>query len=49
MGGGGARLVEGAVVERDIADPWYTGDFDATYRDVTLGCKALLEQLKNEL
>ncbi len=29
-----------------IADPWYTGDFDATYRDVLEGCKALLEKLK---
>ena len=44
-----ARLLEVAGVSRDIADPWYTGDFDATYRDVTLGCKALLEQLKKEL
>ena len=44
-----ARLLEVAGVARDIADPWYTGDFDATYRDVTLGCNALLEQLKKEL
>jgi protein-tyrosine-phosphatase, low molecular weight len=44
-----ARLLEVAGVQRDIADPWYTGDFDATYRDVTLGCNALLEQLKKEL
>ena len=44
-----ARLLEVAGVPRDIADPWYTGDFDATYRDVTLGCNALLEQLKKEL
>ena len=27
----------------DIADPWYTGDFDETYRDVLEGCRALLE------
>ena len=26
----------------DIADPWYTGNFDATYRDVNEGCDALL-------
>lgn len=26
----------------DVADPWYTGDFDATYRDVVRGCEALL-------
>ena len=23
---------------RDIADPWYTGDFESTYRDVVEGC-----------
>ena len=30
---------------RAVADPWYTGDFDATWNDVTEGCRALLEQL----
>lgn len=30
---------------KDIADPWYTGDFDATYNDVTEGCEGLLEYL----
>ena len=30
----------------DIADPWYTGDFDATYNDVVAGCKGFLEFLK---
>ncbi len=29
-----------------VADPWYTGDFEATWRDVSEGCAALLEQLK---
>ena len=28
-----------------IADPWYTGDFDATYRDVLEGCQGLLNKL----
>ena len=28
----------------DVADPWYTGNFDATYRDVLRGCKALLAE-----
>ena len=27
----------------DIADPWYTGNFDETYRDVLRGCQGLLE------
>ena len=30
---------------RDVADPWYTGDFEATWRDVLEGCQALLEEL----
>ncbi|MGN0352817.1 MAG: low molecular weight protein-tyrosine-phosphatase [Roseburia sp.] len=30
----------------DVADPWYTGDFDATYRDVMDGCENFLEYLK---
>lgn len=38
-------LLEYTGQNRDVADPWYTGDFDATYRDVTRGCRALLETL----
>lgn len=38
-------LLEYTGETRDVADPWYTGDFDATYRDVSRGCKALLEVL----
>ena len=30
---------------RDIADPWYTGNFDDTWRDVTAGCQGLLKFL----
>lgn len=30
----------------EVADPWYTGDFDATWDDVFEGCSNLLEQLK---
>ena len=33
---------------RDIADPWYTGDFDATYRDVVEGCNAFLRYLREK-
>ncbi len=28
----------------DVADPWFTGNFDATWEDVTLGCAALLKE-----
>ena len=30
----------------EVADPWYTGNFDATWRDVLAGCSGLLEQFK---
>ena len=31
--------------DREIADPWYTGDFEATWRDVLAGCRGLLATL----
>ena len=30
----------------DVADPWYTGDFEATWQDVLEGCTALLQELR---
>ena len=30
---------------RDVADPWYTGNFDATWDDVLAGCTALLKEI----
>ena len=33
------------LLDREVADPWYTGNFDETWRDVTEGCAALLEEL----
>ena len=38
-------LLEYAGMHMDISDPWYSGNFDATYSDVVTGCKALLEYL----
>ena len=38
-------LLDYAGIHREVADPWYTGDFDATYTDVVTGCKALLDTL----
>ena len=32
----------------DVADPWYTGNFDAAYSDIYKGCAALIEYLKGE-
>ena len=31
---------------RDVADPWYTGDFEATWQDVLAGCQALLAEIR---
>ena len=42
-------LLEYAGESASIADPWYTGEFDTTYRDVTRGCNALLEYIKENL
>ena len=36
-------LLEYAGESRDVADPWYTGDFERTYEDVLKGCTALLD------
>ncbi|MDD3217694.1 MAG: low molecular weight phosphotyrosine protein phosphatase [Lachnospiraceae bacterium] len=33
---------------RDVADPWYTGDFEQTYEDVVNGCEGFLQYLKME-
>ena len=40
-----SRLLDWTDSPRDVADPWYTGDFDATYRDVLAGCEAMLAKL----
>ena len=29
----------------NIADPWYTGDFEITYRDIVKGCEGFIEYL----
>lgn len=39
------KLLEFAGSTRDVADPWYTGDFDTTYEDVCDGCTGLLGYL----
>lgn len=39
------RLLDFSSCPRDIADPWYTGNFDETYNDITEGCEALIKYL----
>ena len=42
------KLLDFSSHPRDIADPWYTGNFDITYDDIVEGCEALLAWLKKE-
>lgn len=39
------KLLSFVGSEADVADPWYSGDFETTYDDVLKGCLALLETL----
>ncbi len=40
------KLLDFSSNVRDIADPWYTGNFDKTYDDILEGCTLLLEYIK---
>ena len=42
------KLLDYTARGGDVADPWYTGCFDVTYKDVYEGCEALLAVLENE-
>lgn len=42
------KLMEYAGEDRDVADPWYTGNFDVTYKDIDKGCRGFLEYLRRE-
>ncbi|MGI5824059.1 MAG: low molecular weight protein-tyrosine-phosphatase [Bacillota bacterium] len=39
-------LLDYTTEGRDIADPWYSGDFEATYKDIKAGCEGFLRFLK---
>lgn len=43
------KIMEYAGEDRDVADPWYTGNFDATYNEISRGVDGLLEELVKEL
>lgn len=43
-----ARFLDYSERPRDIADPWYSGDFNATYNDVIEGSECFLEYLRRE-
>ena len=40
------KLLEFAASTRDVADPWYTGDFEKTYADILAGCRGLLKYIE---
>ncbi len=40
------KLLEYSEYPRDIADPWYTGNFDVTYDDIKEGCESFLMWLR---
>ena len=42
------RLMKYTGEDRDVDDPWYSGDFDAAFSDIKSGCEALLETLLEE-
>ncbi len=42
-----SRLLDFTNTPHDVADPWYTGDFDITENDIQKGCEGLLKFLKN--
>ena len=39
------RLMDYTDRPRDVADPWYTGDFEQTWQDINEGCRALLDAI----
>ena len=32
------------LLDRDVADPWYTGDFEQTWQDIVEGCRKIMEE-----
>ena len=42
-----SKLLDYSDNPRDIADPWYTGNFEVTYRDIVEGCNFFLKYLED--
>ena len=40
-----SRLLDWVGEARDVADPWFTDDYEKTYADIVKGCRAVLERL----
>ena len=43
-GGDPGGKIRPLLYDKDVADPWYTGNFEATWQDVLRGCQALLKE-----
>ena len=43
------KLLEFRGSDNDVADPWYTGNFDVTYKDVLKGCRKLFEHIEEKV
>ena len=43
------RLLEWTGENRDVADPWYTGNFEKAYSDILAGCSALMDHLAEKI
>ncbi len=43
------KMLDFAGIRRDVADPWYSGDFDAACRDIKAGCRGLLDYLTKRM
>ena len=43
-GGDPEGKIRPLLYDKDVADPWYTGNFEVTWQDVLRGCQALLEE-----
>ena len=41
-----SKILSFAGIDRDVADPWYSGDFTATEEDVVIGCEAILKYIE---
>ena len=42
------KLLDYTSTPKDIADPWYTGDFNLTYKEIKMGIEAFYEFLEKE-
>ena len=47
-GGKVCKMMSFAGMNRDVSDPWYSGDFEQAYNDIYSGCKGLFEKFKGK-